>query len=143
MLYQFEGHLLDPSLRELRRGTDAIRVEPQVFDLLHYLVAHRARAVAKGELLDTIWPNRVVSEATLNSRINAARAAIGDNGRDQRLIRTLRTKGFRFVGSVSELPKASFALGSINHRRTPIGDRPAIAIIPLVNMDGGLKKERG
>ncbi len=84
------------------RGTQAIAVGPQVFDLLLHLVQNREHVVSKDELLDAVWGGRIVSESTLTSHINAVRKAIGDSGREQRLIRTVARKGFRFVGDVAE-----------------------------------------
>jgi pimeloyl-ACP methyl ester carboxylesterase/DNA-binding winged helix-turn-helix (wHTH) protein len=102
VFFAFGDYTLDVARRELRRGADLIAVEPQVFDLLIYLVQNRNRVVTKDDLLDTVWGGRVVSESTLTSRINAARRAVGDSGELQALIRTVPRKGFRFVGSVSE-----------------------------------------
>jgi TolB-like protein/DNA-binding winged helix-turn-helix (wHTH) protein len=98
--FLFADLVLDPDRRELRRGSDLIPVQPQVFDLLLYLVQNRHRVVSKEDLIGTIWEGRVVSESTLTSRINAARKAIGDSGDSQTLIRTIARKGFRFVGTV-------------------------------------------
>ena len=77
-----------------------VAVEPQVFDLIDYLVRNRERVVTKDDLLDAVWNGRVVSESTLTSRINAARRALNDSGDEQRLIRTVARKGLRFVGAV-------------------------------------------
>ena len=79
-----------------------IAIEPQVFDLLVYLVQNRHRVVSKDDLVEAVWGGRIVSESTLTSRINAVRKAIGDSGDAQRLIRTLPRKGIRFVGVVRE-----------------------------------------
>src|SRR5687767_10340756 len=98
----FEDYILDPERRELTRGAEAVAIGPQVFDLLLYLVQHRERVVSKDDLLDTVWGGRIVSESTLTSHINAVRKAIGDSGQEQRLIRTVARKGFRFVGEVRE-----------------------------------------
>src|SRR5215218_5622313 len=98
--FRFEDFALDPNRRELRREGSVIDVEPQVFDLICYLVRERERVVTKNELLDEIWNGRVVSESTLTTRINAARRALSDSGNQQRLIRTILRKGFRFVGEV-------------------------------------------
>jgi pimeloyl-ACP methyl ester carboxylesterase/DNA-binding winged helix-turn-helix (wHTH) protein len=105
--FLFENHVLDADRRELRRGSDLIAVEPQVFDLLLYLVQNRERVVSKDDLIATIWRGRIVSDSTLTSRINAVRKAVGDNGEEQRLIRTIARKGVRFVCSVDEPPEAT------------------------------------
>jgi DNA-binding winged helix-turn-helix (wHTH) protein len=102
LLYLFENYALDFDRRELRRGATALPVEPLVFDLLAYLLRNRERVVSKDDLRVAVWEGRVVSESTLSSCINAVRKAVGDNGEDQRLIRTLPRKGFRFVGPVRE-----------------------------------------
>jgi DNA-binding winged helix-turn-helix (wHTH) protein len=102
MLYLFEDFALDPDRRELRRGDAIIAIQPLVFDLLEYLLVSRDRVVSKDDILGAVWGGRNVSESALTTRINAARAAIGDNGDQQRLIRTLPRKGIRFVGQVRE-----------------------------------------
>ena len=90
------------SRRELRRGSELLSVEPQVFDLLAYLIRNRDRVVSKDDLVEAVWEGRIVSDATLSSRINAARNALHDSGEEQRLIRTIMRKGIRFVGAVRE-----------------------------------------
>jgi adenylate cyclase len=100
--YSFEDFSLDTARRELRRRGTPIALQPQVFDLLEYLIRSRDRVVSKDDLLVAVWDGRIVSESTLFTRINAARTAIGDSGEEQRLIRTAHGKGFRFVGAVSE-----------------------------------------
>jgi DNA-binding winged helix-turn-helix (wHTH) protein/tetratricopeptide (TPR) repeat protein len=100
---RFGDVALDTDAMELERGGRPVAVEPQVMDVLDYLVRHRDRVVPKTELLDEIWGDRFVSESALSSRIKSARRAIGDNGRDQRLIRTVHGRGFRFVGEVLEV----------------------------------------
>src|SRR4029450_3385199 len=102
MIYRFEGHSLDVDRRELRRGPEIVAIEPQVFDILRFLVSQRKRVVSKDDLLAEVWRGRVVSESTLASRVAALRRAVGDSGKQQRLIRTVSRKGFRFVGVVLE-----------------------------------------
>ncbi len=102
MIYHFEGHSLDTARRELRRGEQLIALEPQVFDVLQYLLRHRGRVVSKDELVAGVWNNRVVSDSTLSSRISALRHALGDSGASQALIRTMARKGLRFVAPVRE-----------------------------------------
>jgi TolB-like protein len=143
--YVFSGHTLDPDRRELRRGLEAIAVEPQVFDLLVYLVRNRDRVVSKDDLIAAVWGGRVVSDSTLTSRINAARKAVGDSGEEQKLIRTAARKGLRFVGAVQtqadgEPVHAGGARQDDTHELSrpalPLPDRPAIAVLPFTNMTG-------
>ena len=110
--------------RELSRTGTRVHVEPQVFDLLVHLVRHRERVVSKAELIQTVWHGRSISDDALTSRVSAARRAIGDNGAEQRLIRTVPRRGFRFVGQVREEPNASAGTGrdaatEWNGRRRP------------------------
>ena len=93
--------------RELHRNGTLIRVEPQVFDVLVHLVRHRDRVVSKEELIRAVWDGRVVSDDALTSRVSAARRAIGDTGAEQRFIRTMTRRGFRFVADVQEDPDIS------------------------------------
>ena len=104
MLYLFDTCRLDTDRRELCRANVAIAVEPQVFDLLHHLVCNRGRVVSKDELIASVWGGRIVSDSALDTRIAAARAAIGDSGAQQTLIKTFPKKGIRFVGEVREEP---------------------------------------
>jgi DNA-binding winged helix-turn-helix (wHTH) protein len=100
--FVFGDCFLDAGRRELRRGLALVELEPQVFDLLIYLIENRDRVVSKDDLIASVWHGRIVSESTLTSRITAARKAIGDSGERQALIRTMARKGIRFTGEVSE-----------------------------------------
>ena len=102
MIFVFSDCELDLDRFELRRAGRLRPVEPQVFDLLAVLIRERHRVVPKEELLDTVWGNRFVSESALTSRVKAARHAIGDDGRSQRLIRTAHGRGYQFTASVDE-----------------------------------------
>ena len=86
MDFRFGDFEIDAARQELRQAGAPVHIEPQVFDLLVYLVQHRDRIVSKDELIETIWHGRAISEAALSSRISAARRALGDNGNDQTLI---------------------------------------------------------
>ena len=103
MIFVFSDCELDLDRFELRRAGRLRPVEPQVFDLLAVLIRERHRVVPKEELLDTVWGNRFVSESALTSRVKAARQAIGDDGRSQRLIRTAHGRGYQFTASVDEV----------------------------------------
>jgi TolB-like protein len=145
LIYRFEDCALDANRRELRRAGVLCPVEPQVFDLLEYLIRNRERVVSKDDVFKAVWHGRVVSEATLSTRMNAARHAIGDNGVEQRLIRTLRTKGFRFVGAVREQKKGVRPAGPAveGHRSAAsvFPDRPTIAVLPFINVSGDPRQE--
>jgi TolB-like protein len=143
----FADHILDIDRRELRRGAETVAVEPQVFDLLIYLVQNRDRVVSKDDLISSVWGGRIVSDSTLTSRINAARKALGDSGEDQKLIRTIPRKGIRFVGTVRTQPNggepAGADLGEGREPRValPLPERPAIAVLPFTNMSGDPEQE--
>jgi TolB-like protein len=142
--FVFGDHRLDGDRRELLRGSEPISVEPQVFDLLIYLVENRDRVVSKDDLIASIWHGRVVSDSTLTSRINAARKALGDSGGKQKLIRTIARKGIRFVGDVQIQPMGLEPYAEVHETsRTalPLPDRPAIAVLPFVNMSGDPEHE--
>src|SRR6476620_10107539 len=145
MQFHIGNHVLDVERRELRRGSEPIAVEPQVFDLLLYLLQNRDRVASKDDLIASIWGGRIVSDSTLTSRIKSARNAVGDSGRDQKLIRTIARKGFRFVGAVSiQEDGAGPAFGKskppdIHEQSRPAlspPNRPTIAVLPFVNMSG-------
>jgi len=101
MIYRFADCALDCDRLELHRGGTAVAVEPQVFSVLAYLASHAERVVGRDELLDAVWDGRIVSDATLAARINAARRAVGDDGAGQRVIRTYPRRGFRLVAPVA------------------------------------------
>ena len=102
MLYRFEDCELDDRLYQLRRQGERVEIEPKAFDLLVYLLHQRERIVAKDELLDKLWPGTVVSEAALTRCIARAREAIGDDGEQQRIVKTQHGRGYRFVAAVRE-----------------------------------------
>ena len=150
--FLFADHRLDTDRRELHRGAEAIPVEPQVLDLLICLVQNRNRVVTKDDLIASVWRGRIVSEATLTSRIYAARKAVGDSGQDQKLIRTIARKGLRFVGDVQtqsgcDQSVAATDLQPSNESRKPayavlpLPERPTIAVLPFDNMCGDPAQE--
>jgi TolB-like protein/Flp pilus assembly protein TadD len=144
--YLFEEYAFDTDRRELHRGADVISIAPQVFDLLDYLIRNRERVVSKDDLIDAIWNGRVVSEAALTTRLNVARTAIGDSGEEQRLIKTLPRKGFRFVGPVVEAQGDAGAAVADNSLEPPkpaltLPDKPSIAVLPFANLSSDLEQD--
>jgi adenylate cyclase len=124
---------LDPDRRELSRAGETVHVEPQVFDLLLYLIRNRDRVVSKDDLFSAVWRGRIVSESTLSNRVNAARSAIGDSGERQQLIRTVARKGLRFVGEVTQDRVEAIPDARSN---TMPGARPSIAVLPFDHIGG-------
>jgi TolB-like protein len=146
--FVFGEYLLDPDRRELTRGAEAIATGPQVFDLLLCLVRNRERVVSKDELLNAIWGGRIVSESTITSHINAVRKAIGDSGEEQRHIRTVARKGFRFVGDVREAQSPEEPIRAEPSRSNEassdalaLPDKPSIAVLAFQNLSGDPEQE--
>ena len=139
MIYSFENFSLDSDRGELRHGENFVAVEPQVFELLHYLICNRDRIVSKDDLIAGVWDGRIVSESTLSSRLTAVRQAVGDSGETQRLIRTIPRKGFRFIGQVTEQKNALHDPGSRSiypqaEQGLRLPDKPSIAVLPFQNL---------
>jgi TolB-like protein len=151
MTLSFGDYEIDVERRELRRAKTPVHVEPQVFDLLVYLVQNRDRVVSKDDLIASVWGGRSVSDSTLTSRINAARNAVGDSGAEKKLIRTIARKGLRFVGEVRMQPTGAEPADAggpppdqvheWSRAALPLPDRPAIAVLPFVNMSGDSEQD--
>ncbi len=136
MIYRFGAFTIDEGKVELRRGETVVPVEPQVFALLALLIANRDRMVSKTEIIEKIWDGRFISDAALSSRVKSARQAIGDNGRDQRWIKTIHGKGFRFVGD--SVVEGGNARAAVSDAQPPMSasapaqrGRPSIAVLPF------------
>jgi TolB-like protein len=139
--YLFEDYALNTHSRELRRGADIVRVTAQAFDLLAYLIRHRDRLVSKDDLIAAIWDGRIVSDSALTTRLNVVRNAIGDSGVEQRLLKTLPRKGFRFVGPVREERGHPDLPGALISHEAPalaghLSGRPSIIVLPFTNLSG-------
>ena len=134
MRYLFEDYAFDTDRRELHRGTDLISIAPQVFDLLEYLIRNREHVVGKDDLISAIWNGRVVSDAALTTRLNAARGAIGDSGEEQRLIRTMPRKGLRFVGIVQEAQRSQISPVESAAPHLLSAPHLSIVVLPFANI---------
>jgi adenylate cyclase len=157
LIYRFGTFALDTELLELRSAQGRVTLEPQVFSLLAYLIENRSHVVSRQELIDTVWAGRIVSDDTLNSRINAARRAVGDTGTAQAVIRTLPRRGFRFVAeidmpaspppdgaqSADDLPASAGPEVSLHRQKAPLPlpDRPSIAVLAFANLSGDKEQE--
>jgi TolB-like protein len=135
MVLRFGDHVLDIERRELRRGAEPVALEPQVFDLLVYLVRNRGRVVSKDDLIEGVWGGRIVSDSALTSRLNAARKAVNDSGAEQRVIRTVQRRGVRFIGEVSEDSEAAAeVVVAPAAAELPTAPRLSIVVLPFVNL---------
>jgi adenylate cyclase len=140
MILKFDNHVLDIERRELHRGVAPVALEPQVFDLLVYLISHRDRVVSKDDLIGGVWGGRIVSDSALTTRLNAARRAVNDSGAAQRVIRTVARKGLRFIAEVEE----DLSLEAAPAAPEPsllLSDKPSIAVLRFVNMSGEPEQE--
>lgn len=138
--FVFEDYVLDQQRRELTLRGEVLAIGPQVFDLLLLLVSNRDRMIGKDELLHTVWGGRIVSESTVASHINAVRKAIGDSGEEQRLLRTVARKGYRFVGQTQVVPGleegAALPAGQASAQDLALPDKPSITVLPFQNLSG-------
>jgi len=141
--YLFENYALDTDRRELHCGREVIAIAPQVFDLLHYLIDNRERVVGKDDLIRTIWQGRSVTDMALTTRLNAARRTIGDSGDEQRLIKTLPRKGFRFIGPVQEAPGPAVASVTSGSPGSSFAfpDKPSLVVLPFTNLSSDPERE--
>ncbi|MDH0301781.1 MULTISPECIES: winged helix-turn-helix domain-containing protein [unclassified Pseudomonas] len=138
MSFEFDDYVLDEQRRELTRRGQAVAIGPQVFDLLLQLVVNRDRVMGRDELLANVWNGRIVSESTIASHINAVRKAIGDSGEEQRLLRTVARKGYRFVGQILEAPPVEQPAPRPVEpgQALALPDKPSITVLPFQNLSG-------
>lgn len=130
MLFHVEDRIVDLALREVRHNHRRLEVEPRAFDLLVYLITNRDRLVTKDDLIAGVWRGRIVSDSAMASALNAARSAIGDDGQQQRLIRTSARQGFRFVAPVT------LAESAVDMASAPeTSGTPSVAVMPFINLN--------
>jgi TolB-like protein len=165
VIYLFGAYVLDTEKRELHRSNEPIPAEPQVFDLLEFLIRNRDHVVTKDDLVKSVWIGRIVSESTLTSRIAEVRRAVGDTGDHQQIIRTIARKGLRFVAEVREqsLQKETVLVGDDLTRQIAkmesnastrksegeerpiqalaLPDKPSIVVLPFANLSGDPNQE--
>ncbi len=163
MLYQVKNIKIDTSSFQLSVDEIIVKVEPQVFDLISYLIKHRSKLVTRQEIFDNIWAGKVVSDDSVSTYIKKARKVLGDDGKCQQIIKTIHGRGFQFIADIEELSsqhvsinksqdkkycsnpsdssrlsKASYAKPSPKPLRLP--DKPSIAVMDFVDIGGS---ERG
>lgn len=144
MIFQFLQYEIDTDLFELKHADEPVAIEPLAFDLLVYLLRHRDRVVTRTELLEQLWPGKVVTDAALGVRLKDVRKAVGDTGNQQRLIKTLHRRGYQFVGDVTVVDSdatADIALGPSTRTLPELPDKPSIAVLPFLNLSNDQDQE--
>ena len=139
MIYQFGKFEVDTLNYQLRSDKTVVDLEPKVFDLLAFLIANREQLVTRNELFKSLWPGQIVSDTSLSNQIKAARRAIGDDGKNQRCIKTVHGRGYQFVAETREREPAntSGGKGHLQLSRDKYADsRPSIAVLPFTNLNG-------
>ena len=147
---QFGECEIDVAGFALRRAGQPCAVEPQVLELLLFLARNPDRLLTKDDLIEHVWHGRLVSDTTITSRIKLARQAIGDDGQQQKFIRTVHGRGVRFIGAVrsgargaAKQPPQQASPADLLARASNVvkldhaaGDLPAIAVLPFANIGG-------
>ncbi len=167
MLYRFDDFEFDTDKFELRHKGLAKPVEPLVFDLIIFLIQNSNRVVRREEIIDHIWKGRIISDATVSTCIKSARKVLGDSGESQNYIRTIRGRGFQFIGQVETFdqkdensayrerkykPSNEKTNSEVNFpvspgkqgeyknpsvRRSGIFEKPILAVLPFNNLSSG------
>lgn len=141
MIYAFGTYRLDTTRLELWRGEDPVAVEPQVFSVLQLLIENCDRVISKEELIENIWQGRSIADTTLSARINAARRAVGDNGKEQMIIRTIAKRGFRFVDEVTAKTTAKTEFVSKAPQKKSLTGQISIAVLPFEERSTGNEQD--
>ena len=140
--YTFDAFQLDAGQYQLRRAGDPVHVEPLIFDLLKLFVENPGVLIDRDRMIAEVWRGRIVSDATLSTATKAARRALGESGKSQALIETVRRRGFRFTGSVAvDRPAEPIAREPSDQPLAeeaafPAGGAPSIAVLPFVRLGG-------
>ena len=145
MSYRFNEVEVDSDRYLIERAGEPVAVNPLAFDLLVYLIKHRERVVTREELLDTLWHDKVVTDAALGARLRDARKAVGDDGATQAIIKTCHGRGYQFIAGLDEssadreLPEPGDP-GTSRHD-VSLSDAPSIAVLPFTNLSGDPDQE--
>ena len=137
LVFQFNQFTLDTAQYRLCLSGEPISVEPQVFDLLSYLIINRGRIVSRDELLGNLWKGKIVSDAALGVCLKDVRKAVGDSGDRQSIIKTVRGRGYQFIAKVTEsrAEEPSYKKGQpVEREARKLPNKPSIAVLPFTNM---------
>jgi DNA-binding winged helix-turn-helix (wHTH) protein len=106
MRVAFAGCIFDSGRRELIRDGTLVHLSPKAFELLRALLERRPHAVPRAELRDLLWPDVIVGHTSLGRTLVEVRAAIGDDARQPRLVRTVHRFGYAFAAPAVEVADA-------------------------------------
>jgi len=134
MIYKCGNFSLDTQSYVLEHEGIKQAIEPQVFDLLLYLIENRTRVVTRNELLENLWKGRFVSESALNGRLKAARKAVGDNGKQQQIIKTIHRRGYKFIADITISSDADSGILPSVPLQSAISNKPSVAVLPFENL---------
>ncbi|MGH0034188.1 MAG: winged helix-turn-helix domain-containing protein [Myxococcota bacterium] len=143
MRWCFAEFELDESKGTLTRHGREVSIQPKAFALLVFLLRNREHVVSQREVLEAVWPEATVGEAALLSAIRKVRHAVGDDGRAQKMIRTVPRRGFRWASPVRLLDAAAdestdSPAAPAQPERPGLGRRgPALVVLPFRCVDGG------
>lgn len=135
MRYQSENFILDTDDYSLTRNGINHPIEPQVFDLLVYLIENRNRVVTREELLEQLWTGRIVSDSAINARLKEARKAVGDTGKQQRVIKTIHRRGYQFIADVVMISDDVQEDKHSASKQASKSERPSIAVLKFTNLN--------
>ena len=120
MSYRFDQFVVDLDTRRLLRDGEEVHLSPKAFDLLRLLIDGRARALARSDLHDQLWPETHVEDTNLAGLVVELRRALGDSPETPRYIRTMHRFGYWFIGDVSEGPRPAMPPASDAAVKPPI-----------------------
>jgi TolB-like protein/Tfp pilus assembly protein PilF len=144
MIYRFEQFIIDTEQYQLNLNDKSVPVEPLVFDLLVYLIENRNKVVGRDELLDKLWPGKVVSDSALAARLKDARKALGDSGARQEVIKTVHGRGYQFIAQIDvsdSVNPASKIEMLLSGQKLELPSKPSIAVLPLKNESDDIEEE--
>ena len=133
MIYKCKDTTIDTDQFLVCRNSQTVDVEPKIFDLIKYLIECRNKVVSRDQLINQLWPELVVSDASLANAIKGARKCLGDDGKQQQWIKTIHGRGYQFVADV-EAVEALSSRGLPQSIIKKQSEGPLIAVLQLQNM---------
>jgi DNA-binding winged helix-turn-helix (wHTH) protein/Tfp pilus assembly protein PilF len=103
-IWRFDAFVFNEATSELLREGTPVPIEPQSLLLLGFLIRHRDRVVSRDDLVDAIWQGRAVSDWAISGAIKALRVALGDTDAEWQFVRTIHSRGYRFVAQATSTP---------------------------------------